>query len=250
MRRWLAGLVILLMFAAVWVPQWIAYNAAAKRVHEEINARQQQRIALEATAKKDAEFQEAIKLLAAKLERLAQIVPPTLDINGFVAQYRRICDALGFTVVDHSVLEDSVIDDHREAIVRLTLAGDRSRLPELQARTYAMARLATWKEESPIVAWHDGRASAQAYHLELTIYAWAPIELSPMKPCIASPEGSVVWPFSRQLTALHRESEHLCEEIDRFDTVREQVEAYQQRRKRLEDQIAFIEKVRAKRAPA
>lgn len=249
MRRWLTGLVILLMFAAVWVPQWIAYESTSRQLREEIERRRQQRAALEVTAKKEAEFQEQVKLLAAKLEKLAMILPPTLDSESFLTRFGESCRALGFTIVERSTDESPTGEDHREATVQVTLTGDYKRLPALQEQTHAMARLVAWKGETPIVVWHDGVATAKAYQVELAIYAW-PASERPMKPCVASPEAHAVWPFSRHLATLHREAVQLCEEIDRFDTLRGQVEAFQQRKKRLEDQIAFIEKVRAKRGPA
>jgi Tfp pilus assembly protein PilO len=229
---------VIVMIAAVWVPQWLAYEEASQRLRIEQDVYRKERRALEITTSKLEEFEKEVRLVDAKLDRLALILPPTMDVDGFVAGYRPLCEKFGFKITEVTPAREESRDFYGEAKVRLTLSGDPKRLPELRKATFLLPRLVLWKET----------LGSGPPAIELSMFSWVvPSDASrrDRRPCAERREANVIWPFARRLGALLEDTERLCADMARFDPIRKQVDAFQRKKKVLEDKVAIIEKLRA-----
>jgi Tfp pilus assembly protein PilO len=216
--------------------QWDAARDEVKAIERRAQDLRTVIRALEATEKKSEEFARERERLEEKLDVLYAITPRSPELAPLVSQLEARAAEYGMSVLDWSSATGQTRDVLQEHRLTLVLEGSLERLSELVERTGRMSRLLSWQR----IGVRAGRATAT-----LSSYSVRETEAAPGRDSCVHPRSKVwLWPYTAKVRAARAEVDGLCAERARHDATRAQVDDFQSGRKRLEELVQAIEKVR------
>jgi hypothetical protein len=242
LAEWLRlGLASVPLAALVMLIQWDLSGDETKALGARAEATKKLLGALEVVDRRREEFGRERELIAAKLETLRRIVPPSHATQEFVNEVTALASTHGIEVREWRSSAGGVNGILREHLLVLEVAGDMESLVALAGRSEKMARLSAWQ-----------RANVQGGNalVEVTLYsAPDPPAKRPDDWCALRASEVWLWPYTAKVAAARLQLERLCGDVVRYAAVKREVDDVELKRARLQSLVDAIVKVTASRVP-